>query len=84
MQSKEYFRVNYFLFLINQAIFSLKTRFEQFQKYEETFGFLFNLERLKFVDDDSLMKSYKNVKETLRYNGKSDMMEMICTWSCQS
>lgn len=74
MQSaEESFRVNYFLFLMDQAISSLKTRFEQFQKYEETFGFLFNLERLKLLDGDSLLKSCENLEETLRYNGKSDI-----------
>ncbi|XP_042472386.1 zinc finger MYM-type protein 1-like [Zingiber officinale] len=30
---KESFRVNYFLFIIDQALSSLQTRFEQFQKY---------------------------------------------------
>ncbi|XP_042374434.1 zinc finger MYM-type protein 1-like [Zingiber officinale] len=74
MQSaEESFRVNYFIFLMDQAISSLKTRFKQFQKYEETFGFLFNPERLKFANDDNLMKSCKNLEETLRYNVKSDI-----------
>ncbi|XP_073313546.1 uncharacterized protein [Primulina huaijiensis] len=44
------FRINYFLFIIDQARSSMKARFEQFQKYEETFGLLFNLERLQRTD----------------------------------
>ncbi|XP_073116141.1 uncharacterized protein [Elaeis guineensis] len=37
---EESFRVNYFLYLVDQAIFSLKHRFEQFQLYKNNFGFL--------------------------------------------
>ncbi|XP_042386692.1 zinc finger MYM-type protein 1-like [Zingiber officinale] len=70
---KESFRVNYFLFIIDQALSSLQTRFEQFQKYEETFGFLFSLERLKYIDDDSLLHSCVNLQESLTHDGHSDV-----------
>ncbi|XP_039688547.1 uncharacterized protein [Medicago truncatula] len=40
---EEFFRVNYFLCLVDQAIVSHNKRFEQFQQYEAVFGFLFTL-----------------------------------------
>ena len=70
---EESFRVHYFLFIIDQACSSLQTRFEQFQKYEELFGFLFSLERLKCADDDSLRKSCDNLEKSLAHNGCSDI-----------
>ena len=35
---------------------SIESRFEQFQIYENIFGFLLNFEKLKSLDDDSLQK----------------------------
>ena len=35
--------------------------FEQFQIYEDIFGFLFNITKLKSLDDDSLQKDRKSV-----------------------
>ncbi|XP_073133860.1 uncharacterized protein [Henckelia pumila] len=70
---KESFRVNYFLFIIDQALSSLQTRFEHFQKYEETFGFLFSLEKLKSIDDDGLLSSCVNLQNYLTHDGNSDV-----------
>ena len=50
------FRINYFLYIVDQAILSIESRFEQFQIYEDIFGFLFNFEKLKALDDNSLKK----------------------------
>ncbi|XP_075478946.1 uncharacterized protein LOC142519807 [Primulina tabacum] len=69
----EFFRINYFLFIIDQARSSMKARFEQFQKYEETFGFLFNLERLQRADDETLLRSCKNLENSLTHKGCSDI-----------
>ena len=44
--TKEYFRINYFLYIVDQAISSIESRFEQFQIYKNIFGFLFNFEKL--------------------------------------
>ena len=44
------------LYIVDQAISSIESRFEQFQIYENMFGFLFNFEKLKSLDDDSLKK----------------------------
>ncbi|XP_020247479.1 uncharacterized protein LOC109825149 [Asparagus officinalis] len=38
LSPEESFRVKYFLYIVDQAISSLKSRFEQFRHYEEVFG----------------------------------------------
>ena len=69
---EESFRIDYFLFIVVQAISSIKQRFEQFYIYEELFGFLFSFKKLKSFDDDSL-QDMEN-----QYYGKSN-----ASWSKQ-
>ncbi|XP_061993554.1 uncharacterized protein LOC133711445 [Rosa rugosa] len=71
--AEESFRVNYFTYIVDQALSSLRTRFEQFQKYEELFGFLFNVEKLKCSDNDSLKKYCANLETSLTHGGISDI-----------
>ncbi|KAK9732781.1 hypothetical protein RND81_04G021600 [Saponaria officinalis] len=49
LSEEKVFRINYFLFLINQAISSLKRRLEQYQEYENIFGFMFTSDKLNKV-----------------------------------
>lgn len=49
--AEESFRVGYFLYFVDQALCSLKNRFEQFKVYEANFGFLFDLKK---CSDESL------------------------------
>jgi len=51
MSPEELFRVEYFLRLVDQAIVSLTTRFEQYQDYQKKFGFLFSSETLQSLDN---------------------------------
>ena len=37
--AEEYFRINCFLYIVDQAISSIESRFEQFQIYENIFWF---------------------------------------------
>nr|XP_028960141.1 uncharacterized protein LOC114825575 [Malus domestica] len=69
----EAFRVNYFIYIVDQARTSLYIRFEQFQKYEETFGLLFNLKKLKDVDNDSLKSFCINLEGFLKHGEHSDI-----------
>ncbi|KAI8541987.1 hypothetical protein RHMOL_Rhmol08G0104100 [Rhododendron molle] len=71
--AEESFRVNYFLFIIDQALSSLNDRFEQFQEYEKVFGFLFDLEKLKSTNDDCLMTYCANLETCLRHGEHSDI-----------
>ncbi|CAN6707644.1 unnamed protein product [Malus baccata var. baccata] len=69
----EAFRVDYFIYIVDQARTSLHIRFEQFHKYEETFGLLFNLKKLKDVDNDSLKSFCINLQEFLKHGEHSDI-----------
>ena len=54
--AEESFRMNYFVYTVDQAISSIESRFENFQIYEDIFGFLLNFEKLKALDNKSLKK----------------------------
>jgi hypothetical protein len=43
--AEESFRIDYFLYVVDKVISSIQTRFEQFQIYENIFGFLFNFKK---------------------------------------
>ncbi|KAK9750780.1 hypothetical protein RND81_02G221600 [Saponaria officinalis] len=55
--SEEMFRVNYFLYIVDQAISSLKLRFEQYKDFENIFGFLFTSKKINLLDDERLKLS---------------------------
>ena len=40
--AEESFRINYFMYIVDQAISSLQNRFEQFKMYEDIFDFLYD------------------------------------------
>ncbi|KAH9755296.1 Ac-like transposase [Citrus sinensis] len=67
------FRIDYFVYLVDQAISSITNRFEQFQFYENIFGFLFNFEKLKSLDDESLKSYCINLENILKYDMFSDI-----------
>ncbi|XP_042401404.1 52 kDa repressor of the inhibitor of the protein kinase-like [Zingiber officinale] len=71
LSAEEFFRVNYFIFIVDQAHSSIESRFAQFKKYQEIFGFLFNVERLQCSDDESLLRSCGNLESSLAHNGCS-------------
>lgn len=67
------FRVNYFIYIIDHALSSLKSRFEQFQIYEETFGFLFDLKKLNSTNDEYLKTYCVNLEDFLKHDGLMDV-----------
>jgi hypothetical protein len=70
---RNFFRVNYFLYLVDQAIISLKKRFEQYQQYESIFGFLFSSQNLQLLDDATLNSCCSHLEHTLKHNEQSDI-----------
>ena len=48
------FRIEYFLVMIDSAIASLTSRFEQMTTFDNVFGFLFNSENMKSLDEADL------------------------------
>lgn len=61
--AEESFRINYFLYIVDQDIGSLKKRFEQYKAYKDIFEFLFGLEKLNSLDDNHLKASCDNLKK---------------------
>ncbi|KAK9757274.1 hypothetical protein RND81_01G153200 [Saponaria officinalis] len=73
LSEEESFRVNYFLYLIDQAISSLKIRFEQYQEFESIFGFMFSTDKLNSIDDSMLESCCTNIQNVLKNNENSDV-----------
>ena len=67
----ESFRISYFLSIVDQAISSLTTRFEQYQGYQKNFGFLFTSDELQSLDNQILKSSCENLEVALSKDGKS-------------
>ncbi|XP_012847999.1 PREDICTED: zinc finger MYM-type protein 1-like [Erythranthe guttata] len=73
LTSEESFRINFVFFVIDQALTSLRVRFEDFQKFENMFGFLWNIKKWKLVDDESLESSCMKLEEHLKCGTCSDV-----------
>ncbi|XP_023733537.2 uncharacterized protein LOC111881375 [Lactuca sativa] len=69
---EENFRVNYFLFIVDQAISSLETRFEQFKEYDRVFGFLFP-HNLRGIEDKDLKSYCHRLEKALKFEERSDI-----------
>lgn len=50
------FKIFYFNVIIYGAISSINEWFIQFEKYNDNFGFLYNLWKLRMISDNELMK----------------------------
>ncbi|KAK9671547.1 hypothetical protein RND81_12G038000 [Saponaria officinalis] len=68
--SEESFRVNYFLFVVDQAIGSLRKRFEQYEEFQNIFVFLFSSSKLHSLDNAKLMSCCDNLQITLTSGGE--------------
>jgi hypothetical protein len=73
LSSIESFGVNYFMAMIDMAIDSLNSRFEEMEVFENLFGFLLNSERLKYLDDHNLRKCCTTFAKTFTHNDSSDV-----------
>lgn len=66
------FRTTYFLHIIDQALSSLKDRFEQFELYEGIFGFLLNA-KFKTIEEKQLKEQCLKLESFLEHNQESDI-----------
>lgn len=71
--AEETFRIDYFIHIVDQATTSFTTRFEQFKSYEENFGFLLSLKKLKSLGDDGLRDSCSKLEVLLKNGVISDI-----------
>jgi hAT family protein len=67
------FRAKYFYVVVDIAISSLDTRFEQLKTFENIFGFLFNSNRLKALNDNELRDFCANFHSTFLNGDLSDV-----------
>nr|KYP35336.1 hypothetical protein KK1_043631 [Cajanus cajan]KYP59040.1 hypothetical protein KK1_014466 [Cajanus cajan] len=71
--AEDFFRIDYFLYILNQSISSIESRFEQFLEYENMFGFLFDSNKFKTLREDELKKYYINLEKILSFEDHSDI-----------
>ncbi|KAJ9567830.1 hypothetical protein OSB04_003796 [Centaurea solstitialis] len=70
---EENFRINYFLTIVDVAISSLNTRFEQLKIFESIFGFLFDSDKLKSLDENELKNCCAKFGDTFSHNNMVDV-----------
>ncbi|XP_021771501.1 zinc finger MYM-type protein 1-like [Chenopodium quinoa] len=73
LSPKESFRIQYFIYIVDQTIASLEKRFEQYESYENIFGFLFNSDKLHSMDDEKLLSCCFNFENALKKGEVSDV-----------
>jgi len=59
LNEEDRFRIDYFLVVINQAIESINKRFGQLESYSNNFGLLYQISKVKIMEDDELRKYCK-------------------------
>jgi hypothetical protein len=67
------FEVKYFLVLVDMAITSLKTRFEELMVFKGIFGFLLSSSTVKSLNDTELEEHCTKFANTLSHDGLSDV-----------
>ncbi|KAM6572089.1 hypothetical protein CsatA_016169 [Cannabis sativa] len=73
LSGEEFFRINYFFYLVDQAIVSLTKRFEQYEEYENIFGFLFTSDKLQSLDNTCLKSCCSHFEKALKHNEQYDI-----------
>ncbi|XP_031116757.1 uncharacterized protein LOC116020421 [Ipomoea triloba] len=73
LSPEESFRVHYFLYIVDQAIISLTQRFEQYEVYEGTFGFLFSSHKLQAMTDMDLKSCCICLEAALKSDEQGDI-----------
>ncbi|XP_051209338.1 uncharacterized protein [Lolium perenne] len=73
LSATESFKVTYFLVVVDTAIASLNDQFVQLKEFEKVFGFLFNLKKLKSLDESSLRKSCTDFAKTFTHEESHDV-----------
>jgi len=62
---QESFRIYYFLYIVDKVIATLQNRFDQFKIYEDIFGFLFSIKKLKSLSCILLKEKCLNLQKYL-------------------
>ncbi|XP_066316049.1 uncharacterized protein [Miscanthus floridulus] len=73
LEGEKEFRVNYFTVIIDMAVRSLETRFQELESFRELFGFLMSLANLKALDGPKLKVCCTTLAIVFSLNGSSDI-----------
>jgi hypothetical protein len=73
LEDERVLKVKYFLVVVDMAITSLKTRFEELMVFKDIFGFLLRSTILKSLNDTELEESCTKLSNTFSHNGSSDI-----------
>ena len=73
LEAERAFEVKYFLVVVDMAITSLKTRFEELMVFKDIFGFLLSSIVLKSLNDTELEESCTQLPDTFSHDGSSDV-----------
>ncbi|KAH1264719.1 hypothetical protein GmHk_01G000576 [Glycine max] len=70
---QESFRIDCFLYIVDKTIITLQSRFEQFKIYQDIFGFLFSVKKLKLLDCTLLKEKCLNLEKSLKHDNLLDV-----------
>jgi hypothetical protein len=73
LEAERAFKVNYFLVMVDMAITSLKSRFEELQSFKSIFGFLLSSTTLKSLTNTELEDCCTKFAKTFSSHGSSDV-----------
>jgi len=72
LEGEKQFKITYFLMIIDMAVRSLKTRFEQLESFKELFGFSMSSTTLKALDGPELKVCCTTLTVVFSQGGSSD------------
>jgi hypothetical protein len=70
----ESFKVEYFLIVVDMTITSLKNRFEELKTFDSNFGFLYDSQKLKSLDDNELKECCVKFHSAFSHDNSSDVL----------
>jgi hypothetical protein len=73
LEAERAFEVKYFLVMVDMAITSLKTRFEELMIFKDIFGFLLSSNTLKLLNDNELEECCIKFAKTFSHDGSSNV-----------
>jgi hypothetical protein len=73
LEAERAFKVKYFLVVVDMAITSLKTRFEELMVFKDIFGILLSSTILKLLNNTELEESCTQLADTFSHDGLSDV-----------
>lgn len=71
--AEDVFKVDYFYRIVDCAIQSIRSRFQQMTSYNAMFGFLYDLKVMKRINDKELIQKCKDLEKSLNVEEDKDI-----------